>query len=88
MFKLRSGTHGLNEELGWHRGKNDKAEYILCGAECENVIHTLWEYPAYKDHRVMVKLADLLGENVRDDESIGIVERSSYMLGCGLWENH
>ena len=26
LFKFRSGTHGLNEELGRHRGR----EYVLC----------------------------------------------------------
>ena len=28
LFKLRSGTHGLNEELGRHRGREGK--YNLC----------------------------------------------------------
>ena len=27
LFKFRSGTHGLNEELGRHRGKK---ECVLC----------------------------------------------------------
>ena len=29
LFKFRSGTHGLNEELGRHRGMKER-ECILC----------------------------------------------------------
>ena len=43
----RSGTHGLNEELGRHRGREGKVGCNLCGAECESVVHVLWECPAY-----------------------------------------
>ena len=42
LFKFRSGTHGLNEELGRHRGREGKMECSLCGNECENVSHVLW----------------------------------------------
>ena len=34
MFKFRSGTHGLNEELGRHRGKKERKECLLCDDEC------------------------------------------------------
>ena len=37
LFKFRSGTHDLNEELGRHRGREGKTECSLCGNECENV---------------------------------------------------
>ena len=43
VVKFRSGTHGLNEELGRHRGREGKTECSLCGDECENVSHVLWE---------------------------------------------
>ena len=43
LFKFWSGTHGLNEELGRHRGRNGRTECILCGDECESVVHVLWE---------------------------------------------
>ena len=46
LFKFRSGTHGLNEELGRHRGREGKTECSLCGNECENVSHVLWECSA------------------------------------------
>ena len=39
LFKFRSGMHGLNEELGRHRGREGKTECSLCGDECENVSH-------------------------------------------------
>ena len=29
MFKFRSGTHGLNEELGRHRGREGKSECVV-----------------------------------------------------------
>ena len=37
LFKVRSGTDGLNEELGRYRGREGKTECSLCGNECENV---------------------------------------------------
>ena len=45
LFKFRSGTHGLNEQLGI--GREGMSEYTLCGAECENVVHVLRECTAY-----------------------------------------
>ena len=39
LFKFRSGTHGLNEELGRHRGREGRKECLLCDAECESVSH-------------------------------------------------
>ena len=38
LFKFRSGTHGLNEELGRHSDRDGRVECILCGAECESVV--------------------------------------------------
>ena len=37
LIKFRSGTHGLNAEL--------------CGAECESVVHVLWECSTYSTCR-------------------------------------
>ena len=39
--------HGLNEELGRRRSREDKVECSICGAGCESVVHILWECPAY-----------------------------------------
>ena len=47
MFKFRLGTHGLNEELGWHRGREGMKECLLCDNECESVSNVLWECLAY-----------------------------------------
>ena len=33
LFKFRSGTDGLNEELGRHRGREGKTECSLCAGE-------------------------------------------------------
>ena len=38
LFKFRSGTNGLNEELGRHRSKNNDRQCKLCGDECESVV--------------------------------------------------
>ena len=51
LLKSRSGTHGLNEELGRHRERNGRTECVLCGDEYESVVHVLWECPVYKDKR-------------------------------------
>ena len=53
LFKFRLGTHGLNEELGRHRGREGKMECSLCGNECENVSHVLWECSAYSSTRAI-----------------------------------
>ena len=45
-------THGLNEELGRHKGREGKTKCSLCGDECENVSHVLWECSAYSSTRV------------------------------------
>ena len=44
-IEFRSGTIGLNEELGRHRGKNGDSQCTLCGDKCERVVHVLWECP-------------------------------------------
>ena len=38
LFKFRSGTHGVNEELGRHRGREGKLECTLCGVECGSCV--------------------------------------------------
>ena len=80
MFK--SGTqHGLNEELGRHRGR-DKTECSLCGNECENVSHVLWECSVYSSTRAsfMKKLQKFLEYDYEDFESLENVDKSSYVL--------
>ena len=89
LFKFKSGTHGLNEELGRYRGREGKTECFLCGDECENVIHVLWECSAYSSTRAcfIKKLQELLEDEYEDFESLDKVEKSSYVLGSELWES-
>ena len=51
LFKFRSGTPGLNEELGRHSDRDGRVECTLCGAECESVVHVLWECSSYSTFR-------------------------------------
>ena len=63
-FRLfRSGTHGLNEELGRHRGRDGNKECVLCGNECESVSHVLWECSANCNSQAdfLLKLQEKLG---------------------------
>ena len=78
LFKFRSGTHGLNEELDRHRGREGKTECSLCGNECENVSHVLWECSAYSVTRAsfMTNLQELLEDDYEDFESLK------------MWRNH
>ena len=52
----------VSEELGRHRGKEGKLECTLCGAECESVVHVLWECSSSRAS-FMVKLEELLGDS-------------------------
>ena len=82
--------HGLNEELGRHRGREGKLECALCGAECESVVHVLWECSAYSSSRAsfLLKLEELLGDRYADFEALNSVEKTSYVLGSELWEQN
>ena len=81
LFKFRSGMHGLNEELGRHRGREGRKECLLCDAECESVSHVLWDCPAYVSIRsaFMLELRREIGDRF---------ERSSYVLGSEAWEEY
>ena len=90
LFKFRSGTHGLNEELGRHRGREGKSECTLCGAESESVLHVLLECTAYSSSRASFteKLQDLVGDSYADFDLLSNVERTSYVLGSEHWEKN
>ena len=89
LFKFRSGTHGLNEELGRHRGREGKSQCMLCDDECENVSHVLWDCPVYINIRTdfMDKLKHLLGSNYSHFSSLNSVEKTSFVMGCELWDD-
>ena len=73
--------------LGRHRGTEGKTECSLCGDECENVRHVLWECSTYSSTRAsfMKKLQELLEDDYEDFEWLDNVEKSSYVLGSELW---
>ena len=89
MFKFRSGTNVLNDELGRRRGKSDDRQCQLYGDECEGVVHVLWECPAYDTIRntFVEDLANLLGGSFEElVHSIVSFERT--VLGCENWERY
>ena len=48
LFRFRSRTHGLNEELGRHNTRNSSKACFFC--EYESVEHVLWECSEYSSH--------------------------------------
>ena len=90
LFKFRSGTHGLNEELGRHRGREGRKECLLCDAECESVSHVLWDCPANVSIRsaFMLELRRELGDRFEHFQSLDSFEKSSYVLGSEAWEEY
>ena len=53
FFKLRSETHGLNEELGRHRGTEGQYMCNLCSEDSESVGHFLRNCPVYLECRAL-----------------------------------
>ena len=51
LFRFRSGTHGLNEELGRHSSRNSSKACFFCECECESVEHVLSECSEYSSIR-------------------------------------
>ena len=93
MFKFRSGTNGLNEELGRHRGKNGDRQCTLGGDECESVVHVLWECPVYDSIRntFMGELDKLLGGgggNFEEFSTLDNFNRTGFILGCENWDRY
>ena len=77
-------------ELGRHRGREGKKECVLCGDECERVSHTLWDCSAYTSIRAqfLVKLKASLGGSYARFETMSSLDKSSFVLGNELWEEH
>ena len=87
LFKLRSGTHGLNEELGRHRGREGKYMCNLCGEDCESVGHFLWNCPVYSERRALFleHLKNNLGKEFEHFKNCDIAGKSHFILGTELW---
>ena len=47
-------------------------------------MHVLWECSAYRAS-FLLKLEELLGDRYADFEALNSVEKTSYVLGSGLW---
>ena len=80
-----SGTHGLNEELGRHRGREGRKECVLCDAECESVSHVWWDCPAYSSIRSAFML-ELRRDRFVHFQSLDSFAKSSYVIGSEAWE--
>ena len=89
MFNFRSGTHGLNKELGRQRGREGRKECLLCDDECESVSHVFLDCPVYNTLRndFICKLQELLGGTFEHFESLNSFEKASVVLGSELWED-
>ena len=55
----------------------------MCGAECESVVHVLWECASYSTCRDNFQEAckQLLGARYAEFETLSAVEKTSYVLG-------
>ena len=90
LFKLCSGTHGLNEKLGRHRGREGKYMCNLCGEDCESVGHFLWNCLVYVERRALFfeHLKISLGNEFEHFKSCDIAGKSHFILGTELWGSH
>ena len=76
--------------MGRHRGREGKKECVLCGDECESVSHTLWDCSAYRNIQAqfLLKLGTSLGGSYARFEAMSSLDKSSFVLGNELWEEH
>ena len=83
-------THELNEELGRHRGRDGKCMCNLCGEDCENVDHFLWNCPAYSEYRAMFldHLKKTLGKEFECFKSCDTAGKSCFIPGTELWGSY
>ena len=86
LFKLHSGTHGLNEELGKHRGREGKCMCNLCGEDCQSVGHFLWNCPVYSERRALIleRLKSNFGKEFEHLKSCDTAGKSHFILGIEL----
>ena len=77
------------EELGRHSDRDGRVDCTLCGAECESVVHVLWECSSYSTCRYNIQeaLKQLLGARYAEFETLSAVEKTSCVLGSENWED-
>ena len=85
---FRSGTHGLNEELGRHRGREGKYQSVCCVVLSVSVVRVLWECSAYSNIRgiFVEKIRELLRNRYADFDELNSIEKTAYVLGSELWD--
>ena len=85
LFRFRSGTHGLNEELGRHSSRNSSKACVFCECECESVEHVLWECSEYSSIRKeFIKNLDGFLQNDFHLKSYGICAGRNVILQVHL----
>ena len=86
LFRFRSGTHGLNEELGRHSSRNSsKACFFFCECECESVEHVFWECSEYSS---ICKefIGNLDGFLQNDFHLKSSFDKTKYIFDQSIWE--
>ena len=85
LFRFRSGTHGLNEELGRHITRNVSKACVFCNCDCESVEHVLWECSAYSNNR-SVFINSLSKILCSDFHLMSAFEKTRYIFDQSIWE--
>ena len=85
LFRFRSGTYGLNEELGRHITRNVSKACFFCNCDCELVEHVLWECPAYSNNR-RVFINSLSKILCSDFHLMSAFEKTKYIFDQSIWE--
>ena len=85
LFRFRSGTHGLNEELGRHITRNVSKACVICNCDCESVEHVLWECPAYSSNR-SVFINSLSKILCSDFLLMSAFKKTRYIFDQSIWE--
>ena len=68
-------------------GEGRVRKSVLCGDECESVSHTLWAYTSMRA-QFLLKLKASLGGSYARFETMSSLDKSSFVLGNELWEEH
>ena len=87
LFRFRSGTHGLNKELGRHITRNVSKACVFCNCDCESVEHVLWECPAYSNNR-SVFINSLSKILCNDFHLMSAFEKTRYIFDQSIWESN
>ena len=84
LFRFRSRTHGLNEELGRHSTRNSNKACVFCECECESVEHVLWECSEYSSCKEFICSFDRILQNYFHLKSS--FDKTKYMLDQSIWK--